>query len=69
MNDCNIMRLINWLEGAACKCFYSFESSFIKPRYITQDRKELREEYLQDSLSLVALCRALYKIKLPYKEA
>lgn len=67
MTDYTLMQLVNWLEGLACKCFYSFERSFIKPRFMTQDKKQ--REYLQDSLFLVALCRALYKIILPYKEA
>ena len=67
MLDAYLMTLVNWLEGAACKCFYSFEGLYIKPRYMTPERKERREEYLQDALALVALCKALYKMQLQYK--
>lgn len=66
MTDYTLMKLVNWLEGAACKCFYSFEGKYVKPRLMTPEKKETREQYLQDSRDLVALCQDLYKMQLPY---
>ena len=67
MADYTIMQLVNWLEGLACKCFYIFDGSYIKPRCITPTKSKNREECLQDSKSIVALCQHIYKIQLPYK--
>lgn len=67
MTDYTLMQLVNWLESAACKCFYIFEGSYIKPRCITPTKSKNREECLQDSKGLVTLCQNLYKLQLPYK--
>lgn len=67
MADYTLMKLVNWLEGAACKCFYSFEDYMrIKTRFFTDEKKEIREQYLQDSKNLVKLCQDLYRMQLPY---
>lgn len=68
MTDYTLMQLVNWLEGLACKCFYVFEGSYIKPRCITPTKSKKREECLQDSQALVVLCQALYKMQLPFKD-
>lgn len=67
MLDSYLMQLVNWLESLACKCFYIFDGSYIKPRCITPIKSKNREECLQDAKSIVALCQHIYKIQLPYK--
>lgn len=67
MTDYTLMQLIIWIEQSALRCFYSFEGLYIKPRFMTPARKEIREQYNQDSKDLVALAQALYKLQLPYK--
>lgn len=67
MTDYTLMTLVNWLESVACKFYYVFDGLYVKPRCMTPDRKEKREQYYQDAKDLVALCQDLYKLQLPYK--
>lgn len=59
MIDAIIMRLINWLEGLACKCFYYIERINLGSK---------KREWIEDENGIIKLCQSIYRIKLTYRK-
>lgn len=59
MMDAFLMRLVNWLEGLACKCFFHIERISLGSKKI---------EWMEDETGIIKLCQKLYRIKLPFRK-